>query len=102
LLLLIDQSHAYLGAVAATTEPEAQGTRRFLSASLMFIALVVAVAGSPGAPLIAMIIRAAEPEYFPYQEISLTVCFAGPVSTGTTQVAKRGHDEQPVRRTRPR
>jgi predicted MFS family arabinose efflux permease len=55
LLLLIDQSHAYLGAVAATTVPEARGTQRFLIASLMFIALVVAVVGSLGAPLITSV-----------------------------------------------
>jgi predicted MFS family arabinose efflux permease len=41
--------------VAATTVPEAEGTQRFLLASLMFIALVVAVVGSLGAPLITSV-----------------------------------------------
>jgi len=41
--------------VGPSTVAEAQGTRRFLVTSLMFIALVVAVVGSLGAPLITSV-----------------------------------------------
>ena len=41
--------------MGTSTVAEAQGTRRFLVTSLMFIALVVAVVGSLGAPLITSV-----------------------------------------------